>query len=59
MKLPLLIKDFENKWVAMTSKPDTVVASARSYKALNRKLKKDQKDQVVLLKVPRFDQNFP
>lgn len=56
MKLPSLLEKFENKWVALTTKPQNVVASARSYHALNNKLKKDQKAAVTVLKVPKFDQ---
>ncbi len=55
MKLPSLLEKFENKWVAYTRKPQNVVASARSYQALNNKLKKDQKQAVTVLKVPKFD----
>lgn len=57
MKLPFL-KDFEDKWVAMTKRPQKVVAWARSYHALENKLSKDQKNKVTLMKVPRFDRIF-
>lgn len=56
MKLSNLNQIFENKWIALQQKPNEVIASARSYKALARKLKKDQREQVVLLKIPKSDQ---
>lgn len=56
MKLPYINNNLENKWVALKEKPHEVVAWARSYKALERKLKKDQREQVVLLKIPKSDQ---
>jgi hypothetical protein len=59
MKLPSFVKDFENKWIALSKKPLEVVSSARTYKALERKLTKDQKAEVTVLKVPKFDQNIP
>lgn len=58
MKLPFLAKELENKWIAVRQKPREVVAWARSYGALSRKLKKNQKDQVVLLKVPKFEEQI-
>ena len=49
-------RTLENKWIALTQKTQAVVAWAKSYKALARKLKKDQREQVVLLKIPKSDQ---
>ena len=59
MKLPSLVKDFENRWIAFTRKPQVIVSSARTYKALARKLTKQQRSEVTALKVPKFDQNIP
>lgn len=59
MKLLSLMKDFENKWIALSKKPQEIVSSARTYKALERKLTRSQKLEVTVLKVPRFDQNIP
>lgn len=59
MKSVLTKDNWENKWIALKQKPDEVIASARTYKALARKLKKAQKEQVVLLKIPKSDQFMP
>ena len=58
MKLPSLLTGFENKWVAMTGRPKQVVAWAASFKALENKLKKNQRSKVTVMKVPKFDQHF-
>jgi hypothetical protein len=59
VKLPSLVKDFENRWIALSKKPQAIISSARTYKALARKLTKDQKSKVVVLKVPKLDQQIP
>lgn len=59
MKLPSLVKDFENRWIALSKKPHEIISSARTYKALERKLTKDQKTKVVVLKIPKLDQTLP
>ena len=47
--------NYENMWVALTSDRKTVVTSGRSYKEVDKKLKKMKKEDVILAFVPPFD----
>lgn len=47
--------DYENKWVALNEDKKKVVESAQSLGALNNKLDKSKRNDVVITKVLPFD----
>ncbi len=47
--------NYENKWVALTPDRKTVIAAGRSYKEVDKKLKKMKQEDVILTFVPPFD----
>lgn len=53
---PLL--GYENKWVVLTSDRKKVVASAKTIKALEKKLKGIKKEEVILHWVEAFDRYY-
>lgn len=56
IKNPFL--NFENKWVALSSNKEKVVTSADTIEALEKKVKKLGKKNVVFTRVPPFDVSF-
>lgn len=55
MKIQSPLINHENQWVALTPNRKKVIASSKSLKVLHKKLRKMERDDVILSFVPPFD----
>lgn len=58
MQIQNPLVNFENKWVALTPDRKIVVTSGRTYKEVDKKLKKMREKDVILTMVLPFDKSY-
>ncbi|MEK7151021.1 MAG: DUF5678 domain-containing protein [Patescibacteria group bacterium] len=56
--LTKVLKPYENKWVALSTKKDKVVSSGNTLKEVIQKLSQQEREKVSFMKVFPFDAGY-